>query len=209
MNFKSLGWARSAPGSVLLRRLIYSNPSHELLVCINRETGQLRCQCAHHSIEPRRLLTRLRAFHPHRVAPKRRILPEQAVYTVGLLSATQLARRMRLRRLRRRRCCRHHHHRCFRCRPATLPFAVLVVAGVVPPPLLSPFFSPPFSLPPFSSLLPLLPPQRPPFSSLQPTVSVATAADLAPPFFPPLPFSPPPPPPISSSTSGLARRQWR
>ena len=155
------------------------------------------------------MLTRLRAFHPHRVAPKRRILPQQAVFTVGLLSATQLTRRMRLRRIRRRRRCCRHHHRCFRCRPATLPFAVLVVAGVVPPPLLSPFFSPPFSLPPFSSLLPLLPPQRPPFSSLQPTVSVATAADLAPPFFPPLPFSPPPPPPISSSTSGLARRQWR
>ena len=80
----------------------------------------MRCQWAHLAIE--RLLARLRACHPHRVAPNRRILPEQAACTVGLLSATQLTRRVLFRRRRRR---------CFRCRSASLPSAVLAVAAVV------------------------------------------------------------------------------
>ena len=119
--------ARSAPGPVLLRRPPDSNTSHGLPVRLNRVTGQLRCQWAHLAIK--RLLARLRACNPHRVALNTGEQEDTAragrVYcrTAVCNLAVQLTRLVPFRRRRRRRC--------FCCRSAPLPSAVLAVAAVV------------------------------------------------------------------------------
>ena len=92
--------ARSAPGPVLLLRPPDSTTSHGLPVRLNRVTGQLRCQWAHLAIE--RLLARLRACHPHCVAPKTRILPELAAWQ-GVCSLRLSPQTSGLARMGRRR----------------------------------------------------------------------------------------------------------
>ena len=138
-----------------------------------------------------------------RCTKHRRILPEQAASTVGLLSATQLTRLLRFRR------CRCRRLRCFGGRTASFSSAVLAVAAVVSF-IVSPPFSPlPFLQPPSSSLLQLLPPSLPisPPSILPPPPPFLS---LPPPISPP-PLSPPPllsPPRHQRSWSGLVRRRW-